>query len=51
MNATDHTLRNYQTGEAIREATADEIVASIAAAKRDGGAGVIEIDGLSCYVD
>lgn len=44
------TLMNYATGEEIREATADELAASIAAAETDGGAGVIEVDGVSCYV-
>ncbi len=45
------TLRNYQTGDVIRPATAEERAASIAASELDGGAGVIEIGGLSCYVD
>lgn len=44
------TLTNYETGEAIRPATAEELAASIEAAKTDGGAGVIEVDGVSCYV-
>ena len=47
-------LMNYQTGEFIRTATADELAASIKAAEHDGGSGVIsiEIDGkaVSCYV-
>lgn len=47
MNATDHTLRNYQTGEAIRPATADELAASLAA----GPEGVIMVDGVGCYAD
>ena len=38
------TLTNYQTGEAIRPATAAELAASIEAAELDGGAGVIEIE-------
>jgi len=45
------TLRNYKTGEAIRPATEAEKIASEAAAERDGGAGVIVVDGVSCYVD
>lgn len=43
-------LYDYQTGDAIRAATADELAASIAAAESDGGAGVILVDGRSCYV-
>lgn len=38
------TLTHYQTGEAIRPATAAELAASIEAAELDGGAGVIEIE-------
>jgi ribosomal protein L25 (general stress protein Ctc) len=45
---------NYTTGEDIRRATRAELRASKAAAKRDGGAGVIrvEVDGkeVSCFV-
>ena len=37
-------LTHYQTGEAIRPATAAELAASIEAAELDGGAGVIEIE-------
>lgn len=44
------TLHNHKTGEAIRPATADELAASIEAARTDGGAGVIVVDGVSCYV-
>lgn len=44
------TLHNYKTGEAIRPATAAELAASIEAAKSDGGAGVITVDGVACYV-
>lgn len=43
------TLINYKTGETIRPATAAELSASIEAAKTDGGAGVIVVDGVSCY--
>lgn len=43
------TLHDYKTGEAIRPATAAELAASIEAAKTDGGAGVITVDGRSCY--
>lgn len=43
------TLHDYKTGEAIRPATADELAASIEAAKQDGGVGAISIDGRACY--
>ena len=43
-------LINYSTGDIVRPATADELRASIDAAKIDGGAGVIDVDGRSCYV-
>lgn len=39
---TAATLYDYTTGDAIRPATAAELAASIAAAAKDGGAGVIE---------
>lgn len=44
-------LKDYTTGAYIRPATADEQAASRKAAEKDGGAGVIEIDGRSCYVE
>ena len=43
-------LTDYKTGEQLRPATADEERRSRAAAKRDGGSGVIKVDGLSTYV-
>ena len=43
-------LTDYGTGEFIRQATAEEYKASVEQAKHDGGAGVIEVDGRSCYV-
>ena len=43
-------LIDYETGDIIRKATADELRESIDAAKVDGGAGVIDVDGRSCYV-
>jgi len=43
-------LMNYSTGEFIREATQQELAASIEAATHDGGSGVILVDGVSCYV-
>ena len=48
-NASTATLHDYKTGEAIRPATAAELAASIEAAKTDGGAGVIVVDGRSVY--
>lgn len=44
-------LISYNTNETIRTATIDEALESIAAARIDGGAGVIEVDGIACYVD
>lgn len=44
-------LVDYDTTKKIRAATPDEALASIRTAKRDGGAGVIEIDGRKCYVE
>ena len=41
------TLIDYRTGEVIREASIAEAIESITA----GSAGVIEVDGLACYVD
>lgn len=45
-----NALHDYQTGEYIREATPEESASSNAAARHDGGAGVIIVDGRSCYV-
>jgi hypothetical protein len=44
-------LINYRTNETIREATAAESEASQAAARIDGGAGIIDVDGVPCYVE
>lgn len=41
----------YATTERLRSATEAERDASIEAARHDGGAGVIEVDGVSCYVE
>ncbi len=43
-------LMDYDTAEVIRPATQEERDASIEAAEHDGGAGVIAVDGRSCYV-
>lgn len=50
INMAAPVLYDYQTAEALRNATAEELAASVAAAEHDGGAGVIEADGRSCYV-
>ena len=42
-------LYDYQTAEYLRAATAEELHASIQQATRDGGAGVIVVDGRDCY--
>jgi hypothetical protein len=44
-------LVDYNTTEIIRKASKAEIAASAEAAKHDGGAGVIEVDGRRCYVE
>jgi hypothetical protein len=43
-------LYGYDSGECLRRATAEESTASKASAIRDGGAGVIVVDGRACYV-
>jgi hypothetical protein len=43
-------LMDYETGDAIRNATPAERLNSIEAAAMDGGAGVIVVDGRRCYV-
>lgn len=44
-------LRCYNTNNALRAATNCELSDSLEAAKHDGGAGVILVDGQSCYVE
>jgi hypothetical protein len=44
-------LHNYETGQQIRNATQEELTESIEAADTDGGAGVITVDGVDCYVE
>jgi hypothetical protein len=44
------SLCDYGTGEFIRAATPNELHASIVAARGDGGAGVILVDGRRCFV-
>ena len=45
------TLHRYDTGEELRDATPAELAESVEAARHDGGAGVIEVAGVRCYVD
>ena len=56
MNATTQidtskpVLYRYSDGKSIRNATDAELAASVEAAEHDGGAGVITVDGVDCYV-
>ena len=43
-------LHDYEGGDYLRPATSAEAAESIAAARADGGAGVIAVDGRRCYV-
>ena len=43
-------LCDYLTGDVIRRATQNEAEWSAEASRHDGGAGVIRVDGRSCYV-
>lgn len=47
---TVDTLHDYFSGDYIREATPEEVAASVEAAQHDGGHGVIDVNGRSCYV-
>ena len=51
-NASDEDvcLHDYKSGDIIRTATPQEAADSIEAAKSDKGAGVILVNGRSCYV-
>lgn len=51
VEVTSAALCDYETGATIREATEQETSDSIAQAERDGGAGVILVDGRRCYVE
>lgn len=44
------TLYDYLSGKSIRPATAGELAESEKQATHDGGSGVIQVDGRSCYV-
>jgi len=46
-----HKLCDYYTTETLRDATDVEARASLNAGRTDGGAGLISIDGRSCYVE
>ena len=50
MKQDNGTLHDYRTGELLREATAEEARDSMLSAMKDGGAGVIVVDGRKCYV-
>jgi hypothetical protein len=50
MSNPEYVLIDYHTGLSIRVATEAEYLESVAAAEDDGGAGVIEVDGVLCYV-
>ena len=50
ITGTVAQLHDYLTGDYIRPATKKEHIASIETAETDGGAGVINVDGRSCYV-
>ena len=45
------TLHRYEDGEELRDATPAELAESVEAARHDGGAGVIRVDGVRCYVE
>lgn len=43
-------LHLYENGEVLRKATAEELRISLSRAKVDGGVGVFQVEGASCYV-
>lgn len=51
IQACTSDLCLYETGETLRKATFAERRRSQLAAQTDGGAGVIRVDGQSCYVE
>ena len=51
VDASGPHLIDYATGDAIREATEQEFHESEDAARHDGGAGVIDVDGRACFVN
>lgn len=50
-DAENASLHDYQSGERLRPATAEERRESLKAALDDGGRGVFDVDGRSCYVE
>ena len=46
-----HDLCDHRTGIAIRPASTEELRRSEAQAELDGGYGIIEVDGVNCYVE
>ena len=50
IDTTAPVLCDYATGASLRNATVEELAASVEAAEHDGGAGVITVDGRDCYV-
>ncbi|MCS6287745.1 MAG: hypothetical protein H8K10_02065 [Nitrospira sp.] len=50
INTSLPILYRYADAQALRNATAQELEASIEAATHDGGAGVITVEGVDCYV-
>ena len=43
------TLFDYRTADVLRPASLGELAESVTAARYDGGAGVILVDGRPCY--
>jgi len=43
-------LHDHATGREIRNATPEELAASIEATEHDGGYGIIEVGGVDCFV-
>ena len=50
ITMSEPVLYDYATAVAIRNATDEELTESREAALTDGGSGVIDVDGRSCYV-
>jgi hypothetical protein len=44
-------LISYETNETIRTATIAEAIESLEAGRLDNGRGIIEVDGIACWVD
>ncbi len=43
-------LMRYEDAIELREATQEELQASLEAAELDGGVGAIDVQGVTCYV-